>query len=41
MPQHKSAVDGRFVSERYAKMHPKTTYQLGQKPKGKGARKKR
>ena len=41
MPQHKSAVDDRFVSERYAQRHPRTTYQLGQKQKGKPARRKK
>jgi len=41
MPQHKSAVEGRFVSERYAKKHPKTTYQLGRKSKTKGGSRKR
>jgi hypothetical protein len=41
MPQHKNAVDDRFVSKRYAKKHPKTTYQFGRKSKGKGGGRKR
>jgi len=41
MPKHRSAITGRYVTEEYAKKHPKTTVKETDRPKKKRVSKKR
>ena len=40
MAKYKSAVNGQFVKETFAKKHPNTTYKLGTPPKPAPSKKK-